>query len=146
MFWNLRAVLKYSRPYDHFLIQYREDRRFAYTFNNWDVTPVGHSDFVYRFLLPRWRQHWAVGPYYGNDRRCIFASLAISALRRAYNKNADRFRKRCQLTNARLRLKLHYERSRLIIDQRINRCSLRMERMTRRINYLESCICLESNN
>ena len=141
IFWNLRAALKCSRPYDHFIIHHREDRRFACTFDDWDATPVGHSEFVYRFLLPRWRLHWAVGPYYGNDRRRIFASLAITALRRAYNKNADRLRKRCRLERARLRLDIYYERSRLVIDQRINGCNLRMERTARRIQRLENYIC-----
>ena len=146
IFWNLRAALKCSRPYDHFLIQHREDRRFACTFDDWDATPVGQSDFIYRFLLPRWRLHWAVGPYYGNDRRRIFVSLTITALRRAYNKNADRFRKRCRLERARLRLEIYYERSRLVIDQRINGCNLRMERTARRISRLENYICPTENN
>ena len=141
IFWNLRAALKCSRPYDHFMIHHREDRRFAHTFDDWDATPVGRSDFVYRFLLPRWRLHWAVGPYYGNDRRRIFVSLAITALRRAYNKNTDRYRKRCRLERARLRLEIYYERSRLVIDQRISGCNLRMERTARRIHRSENYIC-----
>ena len=157
IFWNMRAALKDPRPFDHFLIRHREDRRFANTFEDWDLTPVGQSDFVYRFLLPRWRLHWAVGPYYGNNRRRIFISLALTALHKAYNKNADRLRRRCRLENARLRLDNHYERARvilecrhernrLILDQRINSCNSRMERTYERIDRLENFIAPRSNN
>ena len=146
IFWNLRAALKDQRPYEHFLIHDREDRRLANSIEDWDVTPVGNSDFVYRFLLPRWRLHWAVGPYYGNDRRRIFASLAIAALRQAYCKNADRIRKRCRLENYRIRLEQYYERARLVVDQRINSCNLRIDRTYRRIGRLEEYLCPRPNN
>ena len=146
IFWNLQKALKSVRPYHHFIIHSPEDARFSEVTNDWGITP-NFTLFPFEHLpSSRWHENWVVALYHGNDRRRILVSLAFSALRRAYDKHRERFKKYLRNVAARERLNLHYVRAKNKVELRILAYKLKMDRTKLRIRNLENFIIPGSNN